>query len=103
MKTVVRLLPPGRLDSARSYIFRDDEFGSGYMRSSRDGGASCYSRWIFACKPKLCRGYCAENTARSELLTITCATPRQNNRGWRNRTRPHAASPMQAVCIMEPK
>src|SRR5436190_10444096 len=31
MKTVVRVLPPGRLDSARSYIFCDDEFGSGYM------------------------------------------------------------------------
>jgi hypothetical protein len=31
MNTVVRVLPPGRLDSARSYIFCDDEFESGYM------------------------------------------------------------------------
>src|SRR6478735_9099872 len=31
MKIVVRVLPPGRLDNARSYIFCDDEFGSGYM------------------------------------------------------------------------
>src|SRR6186713_2718967 len=35
MNTVVRVLPPGRLASARSYIFCDEEFGSGYMRLPR--------------------------------------------------------------------
>ena len=37
MNTVVRVLPPGRLASARSYIFCDDEFGSGYMRIPSNG------------------------------------------------------------------
>src|SRR5258705_3972181 len=32
INTVVRVLPPGRLASARSYIFCEEELESGYMR-----------------------------------------------------------------------
>jgi hypothetical protein len=32
---VVRVLPPGRLANARSYIFCEEEFESGYMRLPR--------------------------------------------------------------------
>src|SRR6478752_6535541 len=100
MNTVVRVLPPGRLASARSYIFCDEEFESGYMRASERGGASPYSRWISARKPKLYHGCPA--TARKRDGPVAHAyvyrIARKNYHLRRNRTRRHA-SPGHARCL----